>query len=134
MLLLLTVAVACNGAKPSGNSGSGNSNSSAANSSANSNAAQTHTANSNSPGTVQSNTGSIDVSSTPPGARVLLVLEDEGGAGEPQPRGITPTVITGVYPGKYTVHLEMPGYRYSQQSVQVKAGSSVKITRTLKRQ
>ena len=82
----------------------------------------------------QSTTGTIEVSSTPPGARVLLVSDEEGGAGEPQSKGITPATITSVAPGKYTVDLEKPGYRFSQKTVVVKAGRTVKVNATLKKQ
>lgn len=86
------------------------------------------------PQPAQSATGSIEVSSTPPGARVLLVSDDENGAGEPQSKGITPTTITGVAPGKYTVDLEKPGYRFSQKTVVVKAGRTSKVSAILKKQ
>ena len=82
----------------------------------------------------QSATGTIVVTSIPSGARVLLVPTDEGGAGEPQPRGLTPTTITGLHPGKYTVHLERPGYRFFQKEIQVKAGTVAKVNPTLKKQ
>jgi PEGA domain len=82
----------------------------------------------------QSSTGTIEVTSVPPGARVLLISDDESGAGEPQSKGLTPTTITGVEPGKYTVHLERPGYRFFQKAITVKAGSSVKINGALKKQ
>jgi hypothetical protein len=84
--------------------------------------------------TSQPGTGSIEVSSTPSGARVLLVAVDEGGAGEPQPRGVTPTTITGVYPGTYTVDLEKPGYRFFQKNVVVQANSTAKVNAALRRQ
>ena len=57
-------------------------------------------------------TGKIEVTSTPPGARVILIETDEAGARAPQPRGVTPLTITELVPGNYTVHLEMPGYRF----------------------
>ena len=82
---------------------------------------------------VQSTTGSIEVTSTPPGARVLLVPVDEGGAGAPQSKGVTPTTVTGLAPGKYTVDLEKTGYRFAQKDVVVKAGRTVKVTATLKK-
>jgi len=82
----------------------------------------------------QSSMGTIEVSSTPPGARVLLISDDESGAGEPQSKGLTPTTITGVEPGKYTVHLERPGYKFFQKSVTVKAGITVKVSGNLKKQ
>jgi len=74
------------------------------------------------------------VSSVPPGARVLLISNDESGAGEPQSKGLTPTTITGIEPGKYTVHLERPGYKFFQKEITVKAGSTVKVNGNLKKQ
>ena len=105
------------------------------NSSANINASQPKTAAEPPPvRTSQPGTGSIEVSSTPPGARVLLVAVDEGGAGEPQARGLTPTTVTGVYPGKYTVDLEKPGYKFFQKDVVVKENKVAKVNATLRRQ
>jgi len=78
--------------------------------------------------------GNIEVGSSPPGARVLLVANDEGGAGEPQAKGITPTTITGLAPGKYTVDLEKPGYRFFQKEVNVRAGSTAKVAANLRKQ
>jgi hypothetical protein len=102
---------------------------------ANQNASQSKAANENvTAKPEQKTTGSIDVTSTPPGARVLLVATDEGGAGEPQPKGITPTTITGLAPGKYTVGLEKPGYTFFQKEVNVKAGTVAKVITTLKKQ
>ena len=82
----------------------------------------------------QSSTGTIEVSSVPPGARVLLISNDEGGAGEPQPKGMTPTTIADIQPGKYTVDLERPGYKFFQKEVTVKAGSTAKVNAMLKKQ
>ena len=56
-----------------------------------------------------STTGSIEVTTVPPGARVLLIATDNETASEPQSKGSTPTTITGVRPGKYTVDLEKTG-------------------------
>jgi PEGA domain-containing protein len=81
----------------------------------------------------QSPTGSIEVTSVPPGARVLLVSTDAG-AGEPQSKGSTPTTITGLQPGKYTVDLEKPGYRFFQKEVEVKPGKTLKVNAPLKKQ
>lgn len=82
----------------------------------------------------QSTTGSIEVTSAPPGARVLLVSTDVGGAGEPQSKGLTPTTITGLQPGKYTVDLEKPGYKFFQKEVEVGSGKTVRINASLKKQ
>jgi len=81
----------------------------------------------------QSSTGTIEVSSVPPGARVLLISNDEGGAGEPQPKGLTPTTIADIQPGKYTVDLERPGYKFFQKEITVKAGSTTKVNASLKK-
>jgi len=81
-----------------------------------------------------STTGSIEVTSAPPGARVILIATGDDTASEPQSKGSTPTTITGVRPGKYTVDLEKTGYRFFQRNVEVKAGKAVKINATLKKQ
>lgn len=119
--------------------GSGAGNASAANSNGQQAAGSTASPskNSNEPAgakTAQAGTGSIEVTSTPAGARVLLVSVDEGGAGEPQPRGVTPTTVTGVYPGKYTIDLEKPGYRFFQKDVVVKENATSKVKATLRKQ
>ena len=66
--------------------------------------------------------GTIEIISYPAGAGVILISEDEGGAGLPQPRGSTPTVINDLAPGKYSLHLELDGYKPYQKSIEVKAG------------
>lgn len=104
----------------------------------NSNAAQSNTSqgdSSQNKSVKQSTTtGSIEVNSVPPGARVLLVSTDEGGAGEPQQKGLTPVTILGLSPGKYTVDLERPGYKFFQKEVTVKPGGTAKVSATLKKQ
>jgi len=82
----------------------------------------------------QSSTGTIEVSSVPPGARVLLISNDEEGAGEPQSKGLTPTTITGIQPGKYTVDLERPGYKFFPKEIVVKKGTITKVSASLKKQ
>jgi len=78
-------------------------------------------------------TGSIEVTSSPAGARVLLIATDDDTAGEPQSKGVTPTRITGVKPGKYTVDLEKQGYKFYQKEITVKKGTAVKISATLRK-
>jgi len=103
-------------------------------SNASQNVSQSKAANDNAPAkTEQKSTGTIEVSSSPSGARVLLVSTDEGGAGEPQARGTTPTTISGLNAGKYTVDLEKPGYRFFQKDVAVKEGKTVQINAALKK-
>lgn len=82
----------------------------------------------------KSTRGSIEVNSAPTGARVLLVSTDEGGAGEPQSKGLTPTTIPDLAPGKYTVDLEKSGYKSFQKEVTVKEGATAKVSAVLKKQ
>ena len=77
--------------------------------------------------------GSIEVTSVPSGARVLLIAVDASGASEPQPHGLTPTTITNLGPGTYTVDIEMPGYRYFQTKVEVKENVASKVKAILKK-
>ena len=78
--------------------------------------------------------GGIKVGSRPMGATIMLISEDEGGGfGRPQVRGATPTTITDVPPGKYTVHLELSGYKAFQKSVEVKPDQVTTVTADLKR-
>lgn len=113
--------------QPAGN----NANTRVANSNTQSNAALS--ASQNKPVQQSATSGSIEVNSTPPGAKVLLVSTDESGAGEPQPKGLTPTTISGLSPGKYTVDLEKPGYKFFQKEVTVKTGTTAKVTAPLKK-
>ena len=84
------------------------------------------------PAQAQSVNGTIEITSTPPGARVLLILVDESGATEPQPRGVTPTTLT-VSPGKYTVDVALPGYKYFQKTVEVKENGTSKVNAVLRK-
>jgi hypothetical protein len=78
--------------------------------------------------------GGIKIASRPPGANVLLIPEDEaGGAGLPKPRGTTPTTITDLIPGRYTVHLELVGYKSFQKTVEVKPDETVPLVANLSR-
>src|SRR5690348_2220641 len=54
--------------------------------------------------------GTIDVKSTPAGASVLLIRDEDGSAGQPKPYGSTPATLAGIAPGKYTVDIEKPGF------------------------
>lgn len=78
--------------------------------------------------------GDIEVNSDPPGAQVLLIEENEAGTSPPKPRGVTPTKITGLPAGKYTVHLEKPGYKYYQKNVKVVPNQTVKVNTKLKKE
>ena len=122
----------CAQEKPAGNVGS-----SAANANqpapANATATRGKPVNENAAGTNATGTGSILVASGPPGARILLIPIDEGGASVPQSRGVTPATITGLSPGKYAVGLEMPGYKSFQKEVVVKANSTETVKAKLRK-
>lgn len=77
--------------------------------------------------------GSIKVASKPAGATVLLIATEGIDAGKPQTRGASPTTVTDVTPGKYTVFLELKGYKPFEKVVEVKAGETVPIIADLKK-
>jgi len=77
--------------------------------------------------------GVIEVTSAPAGAVVVLIREEEGGAGNPQRKGVTPVTISGVDPGKYSVTLEKSGFRYFQKEIEVKQNKTVRVAASLKR-
>jgi hypothetical protein len=91
------------------------------------------TASQNAGNKTDSSTGSIKIGSRPPGATVLLIADEGGEAGKPQMRGTSPTTITDLVPGKYTVHLELKGYKSFQKSVEVKAGETIPVTTDLQK-
>ncbi len=82
----------------------------------------------------QSGTGGLEIISTPPGAVVILIENFGDSAGEPKPRGVTPTILTDLAVGKYTLHLEKPGYKFAQKSVEVTANKTAKISLTMKKE
>ena len=125
ILSMIILPCACTPVRPEGTTSTrgGNANQPAANS----NASQAKPANDTTAGT-----GSIEVASAPPGARVLLIPVDESGASQPQVRGVTPTTITGLSPGKYAVELEKPGYKSYQKEVVVKADITTNVKAKLR--
>ncbi|HKY05749.1 MAG TPA: PEGA domain-containing protein [Blastocatellia bacterium] len=78
--------------------------------------------------------GSIDVTSTPSGAVILLIAEGEGSAGAPQRKGSTPQTLTNIEPGKYTVAIEKPGYKAFQKEIKVEPSKTVKVAASLRKQ
>lgn len=78
--------------------------------------------------------GSIKVTSTPPGAVILLISETDGSAGAPQRKGSTPATLTQIEPGSYTIALEKPGYKAFQKEIKVDASKTVNVTATLRKQ
>ncbi|MBI3651734.1 MAG: PEGA domain-containing protein [Acidobacteria bacterium] len=77
--------------------------------------------------------GAIKIGSKPDGASVMLIADEGGEAGKPQLRGSSPTIIADLAPGKYTVHLELKGFKSFQKAVEVKAGETVTVLADLKR-
>jgi hypothetical protein len=77
--------------------------------------------------------GSIKVGSKPAGATIMLIAAEGSDAGKPQTRGTSPTTITDLAPGKYTVFLELKGYKPFEKAVEVKAGETVPVTTDLKK-
>ncbi len=82
----------------------------------------------------QSGTGGLEINSAPPGALVILIENFGDSAGEPKQRGVTPTTLTDLPVGKYTVHLEKPGFKFAQRSAEVKANVTAKINFSLKKE
>ena len=82
----------------------------------------------------QTNVGSIEVTTVPPGAGVTLIPTSEDGAGAPRSYGLTPATITDLAPGKYTINVQKTGYGYAQKEVEVAANKSVKVNLSLKKQ
>ena len=81
----------------------------------------------------QTGLGNIQIVSKPAGASIILISDEEGGAGQPQPRGTTPTTLTDIAPGKYAVHLEMPGFKPFQKSIEVKPDETVTVKTQLRK-
>src|SRR5262245_54844703 len=65
----------------------------------NSSAANSNSLEVKSPLSSRTTTGTIEVTSTPPGASVVLIANDEVGS-EPQVKGVTPLSISDLLPGK----------------------------------
>lgn len=78
--------------------------------------------------------GSINVTSTPAGAVILLISEGDGAAGAPQRKGSTPMMLTDIEPGKYTIAIEKPGYKAFQKEIKVDASKTVKVAAALRKQ
>jgi hypothetical protein len=74
----------------------------------------------------------IEVTSTPSGASVVLIRQEDGGSGSPERKGSTPVTITGLAPAKYSIILEKTGFKYFQKDVEVKEGKTVKLAAHLK--
>lgn len=72
--------------------------------------------------------------SAPAGAAVTLIAIGEGFAGQPESKGSTPVMATGITAGKYTVDVEKPGYKFYQKDVDVKDGQTVKLNILLKKE
>ena len=74
------------------------------------------------PPATQPKTGSIMVKSVPPSAEIFL--DDEN-------IGVTPAIITQVFPGRYKIKIKMDEYNVWSQSVDVKANRETSLTAVL---
>lgn len=121
LVSILFGTLACGGTRTN----SGNENA------ANSNAAQPAPS---APGATEESAanGQIEITSTPPGAMVILIEIGEGYAGAPQVKGSTPTTIS-VKPGAYEVALEKTGHKHYQKEVKVESNKTVKLNARLPR-
>lgn len=81
----------------------------------------------------QTGAGSIEVTSKPPGARVILISLDEEGA-EPQQKGSTPVTLTAIPAGKYTVDIEKPGYKFYQKNIKVLDKKTTQVSAYLQKE
>jgi PEGA domain-containing protein len=129
--LAITIACTANSTTGNNNQTAGNTNTQT---SGNSNEARSQSsADKSAPKAEQAGTGSIEVRSSPPGARVILISLDEDGA-EPQQRGSTPTILTGVPVGKYTIDIEKPGYKFYQKNIKVEENKTVEVSAPLRKE
>ena len=64
----------------------------------------------------------------------MLISRAEDSVGAPESKGTTPAMITGISPGKYTVDVEMNGYKYYQKEIVVREGATVTVNAALKKQ
>ena len=129
----LAATMACTASPTTGNNNQTGGNTSTQ-PSANSNAAQSQsTADNAAPKAEQAGTGSIEVKSAPPGARVILISLDEEGA-QPEQKGSTPTTLTGIPVGKYTIDIEKPGYKFYQKNIKVQENKTVQVSAPLQKE
>jgi hypothetical protein len=66
-------------------------------------------------------TGSLEVTSTPTGLEVQVILDGDY-------RGVTPLVLTNLPAGNHSLHLVSPGYSDRGELVTVKAGERVVVS------
>jgi len=74
--------------------------------------------------------GQIEVTSTPPGATIILIETGPGYAGQPQVKGATPATIS-VKPGTYDIALEKPGHKHFQKEIKVEASKTARVNARL---
>jgi hypothetical protein len=129
--LAVTIACTANPRAVNNNQTAGNAN---AQTNDNSNVAQSQPSTDKAaPKAEQTGTGSIEVKSSPAGARVILISLDEDGA-EPQQRGSTPTTLTSIPVGKYTIDIEKPGYKFYQRNIKVQENKTVQVNASLQKE
>lgn len=74
--------------------------------------------------------GQIEITSTPPGATIILIETGPGYAGQPQVKGATPATIS-VKPGSYEVALEKAGHKHFQKEIKVEASKTARVNARL---
>lgn len=127
---ILLVFTACS---PTSNSNTATGNANTTKPAANVNATNASAANTNAAPRSKPGTGTLEVTSTPPGAGITLSATTEDSASLPQAYGATPAMINDLAPGKYMVQVSKPGYKRFQKEIDVKAGGTVKINATLQK-
>lgn len=136
-MIILSAFAACSPAE-NHNAANGNGNSNAARpatnaNTGNANVANANAANANAAAKSKPGTGTLEIASTPPGAGITLIPSAEDSNGLPQAYGATPATINDLAPGKYDIQLSKPGYKTFLKGITVKAGSTTKVTATLKK-
>jgi hypothetical protein len=128
---VILVATACKGIQTAGNNNQTNGNASVQTSD-NSNVPQPKVPKSATEPEPTGN-GTIEVKTTPPGARIVLIPLDEEGA-QPQQKGSTPATLTNIPAGKYTVNIEKPGYKYYQKNIKVQPNKTTQVGAALQKE
>lgn len=91
------------------------------------------TANANTATKSKAGTGSLDITSVPPGAGITLMPTSEDSDGEPRAYGPTPATINDLAPGKYTLNLHQNGYKEFRREIEIKAGDTLRVNAALKK-
>jgi len=91
------------------------------------------TANANAATKSKPGTGSLEITSVPPGAGITLMPTSEDSDGEPRAYGPTPATLNDLAPGKYTLNLHQNGYKEFRREIEIKAGDTLRVNAALKK-